>query len=409
MDERDRIRRKKQAARRRARQRQVRRQRLMISGGGILLVLFLTIIVIAGQMNRRSIEEDNAKSAAAQAEAAAQANTAEETTSVQDAASAETVVPEEEPVTVTLSFTGDCTLGTDENFDQSTSFNSYYDSYGAEYFLQNVRPVFEADDITVVNMEGTFTYSTYRADKTYAFKASPEYVSILSSSSVEAANLANNHSHDYGDDSYADTKETLQNAGISYFGNGNLAVMDVNGVKVGLSGVYELPELTGCEDEMYSDIENLKSKGAQIIVVEFHWGIEKESVPDENQVYLAHAAIEAGADLVVGAHPHVLQGIEMYQGKPIVYSMGNFCFGGNSNPSDKDSMIYQQTFTVQGDEITESVMNIIPCSLSSHSDYNDYQPMILEGDEAQRVLTKIQDRSDAAADTYGTLAAYVTD
>lgn len=109
---------------------------------------------------------------------------------------------------------------------------------------------------------------------------------------------------------------------------------------------------------------------------------------------LAHSAIDHGADLVLGHHPHVLQGIEVYNGKNIVYSLGNFCFGGNSNPSDKDTMIFQQTFTVQNGELVEdNVTNVIPCSLSSESGRNTYQPTPLEGEEKDRVMAKIEEFS----------------
>ena len=91
----------------------------------------------------------------------------------------------------------------------------------------------------------------------------------------------------------------------------------------------------------------MKKAGAQIIIVNFHWGIEKQYTPDENQKALAHLAIDEGADLVIGHHPHVLEGIEKYNGKYICYSLGNFCFGANRNPKDKDTMIFQQTFTLK--------------------------------------------------------------
>ncbi|MFR5148930.1 MAG: CapA family protein [Ruminococcus sp.] len=101
-----------------------------------------------------------------------------------------------------------------------------------------------------------------------------------------------------------------------------------------------------------------------MIIVIFHWGNEKETVPDSNQTTLGHLAIDLGADLVCGHHPHVLQGIEEYKGKNIVYSLGNFCFGGNSAPSDMDSMIFQQTFTISNDGVkADNVTNIIPCSI----------------------------------------------
>ncbi len=131
-----------------------------------------------------------------------------------------------------------------------------------------------------------------------------------------------------------------------------------------------------------------------MIIVNFHWGIEKEYVPNDTQKTLAHLAIDEGADLVIGHHPHVLQGIERYKGKYIAYSLGNFSFGGNSNPSDKDTMIFQQTFTVaDGKAETNDDINIIPCSLSSASGYNDYCPTPLEGSEKERVLEKLQEYS----------------
>ena len=299
-------------------------------------------------------------------------------------------------VSLTISSTGDCTLGTDESFNYSTSLNAYYESHGADYFFQHVRSIFKKDDLSIVNMEGTLTDETAREAKTFAFKAPAEYASILSGSSIEAANLANNHSHDYGDQSYEDTIQYLEAAGITTFGYDRTAVMDVKGIKVGLIGIYELKDGIGRQQQVIDTIQEVKNQGAQVIIVSFHWGTEKSNIPDDAQKTLAHLAIDQGADLVVGHHPHVLQGIEKYQGKNIVYSLGNFCFGGNKNPSDKDTMIFQQTFTVENGKLAEDdVTNIIPCSLSSESGYNNYQPMVLEGSEKERVLQKIEDFSTA--------------
>lgn len=298
------------------------------------------------------------------------------------------------PVSITISAAGDCTLGTDSSFDQSTSLNAYYNSNGAAYFLQNVKSIFEADDLTIVNMEGTLTESDARQDKTFAFKGPGEFTQILTSASVEAANLANNHSRDYGEQSYTDTVNYMEDAGITTFGYERTAVMDVNGVKVGLVGTYELADGMGCETEMIENIRQVESQGAQVVIVSFHWGMEKENYPNDNQKNLAHSAIDNGADLVLGHHPHVLQGIEKYKGKNIVYSLGNFCFGGNSNPSDKDTMIFQQTFTIENGQLVEDdVTNIIPCSVSSDPGYNNYQPTPLEGSEKDRVMQKIQEFS----------------
>lgn len=311
----------------------------------------------------------------------------------------ETTTPEPtaESVSITVSMVGDCTLGTDVNFDQSTSFDAFYQMKNDPgYFFQNVKDIFTADDLTVANMEGTLTTSNDRQQKTFAFKGDPSYTEILTRGSVEATNLANNHSHDYGDQSYEDTIQYLEAAGITTFGYDRTAVMDVKGIKVGLIGIYELKDGLGRQQQVIDTIQKVKDQGAQVIIVSFHWGTEKSNIPDDIQKTLAHLAIDQGADLVVGHHPHVLQGIEKYQGKNIVYSLGNFCFGGNKNPSDKDTMIFQQTFTVENGELVEDdVTNIIPCSLSSESGYNNYQPMVLEGSEKERVLQKIEEFSAA--------------
>lgn len=299
------------------------------------------------------------------------------------------------PVTITVSSMGDCTLGTDENFNRSTSLNAYYETNGAKYFFRSVKPILEKDDLSIVNMEGTLTKETSRADKTFAFKADPAYAAILTSGSVEAANLANNHSRDYGEQSLKDTLATLKDAGITTFGFEETAVMDIKGIKVGLVGIYELAEHMGKEAQLKENIQKVKDEGAQLIIVNFHWGIEKEARPNSTQVHLAHAAIDNGADLVIGHHPHVLQGIEKYKGKYIAYSLGNFCFGGNSNPSDKDTMIFQQTFTITEEGVEENdEINIIPCKLSSSNNKNDYQPTPATGGEAERILNKIKERSE---------------
>lgn len=303
----------------------------------------------------------------------------------------ETKEPE---VSLTISVVGDCTLGTDENFNYSRSLNAYYEKYGADYFLKNVKDVFESDDLTIANLEGTFTSLTTRADKTYAFKGPAEFVNILTGSSVETVNLANNHSRDYGMQSLADTKKVLDDAGVVHFGYDETAVVDVKGIKVGLVGIYELIDHTGREQQVKDNIAKVKAEGAQLVIVIFHWGIERDAAPNSNQTYLGRLAIDEGADLVCGHHPHVLQGIETYKGKNIVYSLGNFCFGGNSNPSDKDTMIFQQTFTITDDGVKEdNVTNIIPCSLSSETSRNNYQPTPATGSEAERILKKIQERS----------------
>lgn len=373
---------------------QEKRQKLLIATGiGIFVLVFILILAgIRGCSNYMSSRQAAAKKTVSMN--ASKDNSQKASSDSQNTDSSNATVSS--PVSLTLSVVGDCTLGTDETFDYDTSLNAYYENYGADYFLQNVKDIFSTDDLTIANFEGTLTDSDEREDKTFAFKAPASYASILTGGSVEAVNTANNHSHDYGDQSFDDTLAALDDAGIVHFGYDETAVMDVKGVKVGLVGIYELYDHLEREQQLKNNIAKVKADGAQLIVVIFHWGNETETVPDSNQTTLGRIAIDEGADLVCGHHPHVLQGIETYKGKNIVYSLGNFCFGGNSSPSDMDTMIYQQTFTIDADGVKkDNVTNIIPCSISSaaYDGYNNYQPTPAEGDEATRILGKINERS----------------
>ena len=373
---------------------QEKRQKLLIATGtGIFILVFILILAgIRGCSNYMSSRQAAAKKTVSMN--ASEDNSQKASSDSQNTDSSNATVSS--PVSLTLSVVGDCTLGTDETFDYDTSLNAYYENYGADYFLQNVKDIFSTDDLTIANFEGTLTDSDEREDKTFAFKAPASYASILTGGSVEAVNTANNHSHDYGEQSFNDTLAALDDAGIVHFGYDETAVMDVKGIKVGLVGIYELYDHLEREQQLKDNIAKVKADGAQLIVVIFHWGNETETVPDSNQTTLGRIAIDEGADLVCGHHPHVLQGIETYKGRNIVYSLGNFCFGGNSSPSDMDTMIYQQTFTIDADGVKkDNVTNIIPCSISSaaYDGYNNYQPTPAEGEEATRILGKINERS----------------
>ena len=400
-------RKKEQERRQRERERKVRRIKLIFGIDAALVLVLLLILAVSKGMSAGSGEkETSAKAGAAGTEAGqdkdmVQNKTEDKTEKKDSAGDADKALDTgggekaDEPVTITVSAAGDCTLGTDEFFDWSDSLPAKYEEVGdPAYFFRNVQPIFAQDDLTIVNFEGTLTESEEREDKQFAFKAAPAYAEILTAGSVEAANMANNHSKDYGEQSYTDTIKALEDRGITTFGYDRLAVMDIKGVKVGLLGTYVLREGLGIKDSMIANLESLKEQGAQIIIASFHWGSEKAYEPDSTQIELAHAAIDNGADLVLGHHPHVLEGIEEYQGKNIVYSLGNFCFGGNAYPSDMNTMIFQQTFTIKDGELQQdNVKNIIPCRISSEDGYNNYQPTPAEGEQKDDILQKIEEYS----------------
>lgn len=218
--------------------------------------------------------------------------------------STESVVPIESLIkTITISSVGDCTLSSDASFSGGTfedvlkaNKNDY------SYFFRNVRSIFDNDDITIANLEGALSENGSRQDKQFAFRGDPETVNILLEGGVEAVTLANNHSADYGSISLEDTKKTLREAGIEYAYNTEIATMNVNGVNVAVIGLYQLNDSA---DEIIDSIMK-RAETADLKVVQIHWGIEKAANPSDSQVNLAHRAIELGADLVIGHHPHVL-------------------------------------------------------------------------------------------------------
>lgn len=293
--------------------------------------------------------------------------------------------------TIIISAAGDVTLGRDEDYGYQRSFDHEFEVQNKDYgyFFRNVKHIFEEDDITIVNLETTLTTATKKADKKFRFKADPSYVEILKQGNIEAVSLANNHSRDYLDQGYKDTIATLEEAGIGYFGYKNRYIKDVRGIKVGVFGLTPWYESDEIKEDIRTAIKELKDEGADIIIAMYHWGIERDNYPNSVQKNIGRFTIDEGADLVLGSHPHVLQGIEEYKGKNIVYSLGNFCFGGNKNPSDKDTMIYVHKFNFKNGELISEENETIPASISSVKDRNNYQPTILEGEEKERVMEKI--------------------
>jgi poly-gamma-glutamate synthesis protein (capsule biosynthesis protein) len=288
-----------------------------------------------------------------------------------------------------ISFAGDCTLS---NIQGMSDFSNVYNSQGAAYFLGGVAELFAHDDLTVVNLEGPLTDETSPVDKgeppVFWFRSPPEYVEILKSGGVEACNLANNHTLDYGSAGLAQTKEVLDSAGIGHFGFDDTLLREVNGIRIGFFGFAfdsNAYNIRAIMDSLWAD-------GAEVIVAYFHDGIEREYAPSSSQIAAAHTAIDYGASAVIMSHPHVIQGVEYYNDGFIAYSLGNFCYGGHTNPADKDSMVVQLEFTRTAESIT-CEPQIIPCSLTSTPETNDYRPRILDGEEATRVLDKITELS----------------
>lgn len=340
-----------------------------------------------------------------------------------------------------LSFVGDNVLG-DYKGASGETFNAKFSEVKGDfaYFSNGVREVLGNDDLTIGNMEGVLSDRELKNafEKPFSFKGRSSYTQVLQDASIEALNLANNHSRDYGAQGFQDTKEHLLNAGFYTFGEGILSIVEVNGIKIGLAGHrgWNL----AIKSQVAKEIAELQSQGADFVIFTFHWGEEREHYPNGTQKQLGRFTLDSGADMVVAHHPHVLQGIEQYKDKKIIYSLGNFIYGGAKNPKDKDTMIYQSLildfaseeearefasgfeenaclqkqwlsrfsqgeFLPSQSRITNSkhfvvLHNIVPASISSSTTHNDYSPKIYKknGDTNskagyERVLKRLEQYS----------------
>jgi poly-gamma-glutamate synthesis protein (capsule biosynthesis protein) len=307
--------------------------------------------------------------------------------------------PTPEPVTALLSFAGDCTLGSD--VDVHGWANSFDTVVGTDYGypFANVRDIFADDDFTLVNLETALTTSDQPVpNKTFRFKGSPAYTQILVDGSVESVTIANNHSEDYGPAGLDDTEKALDAAGITWSGyDKTLLFTTKSGLTIGVAGDSRISTTdAGLTADDKARIDSLKAQGADIVVYALHWGIERDYQPTPAQVRFAHQLIDYGVDIVYGSHPHVLQPIEAYGGGFIIYSLGNFSFGGNVNPADKDTVIVRVEATIDAVGGKRMSLRVIPASITSVPVYNDYQPTPVEVGSAayDRILGKLGLRSD---------------
>ena len=298
-----------------------------------------------------------------------------------------TTEPQEERFLLT--FVGDCTLGCrDSHANIGAGFiKTVNGDFG--YPFRNVLEYFEKDELTLINLEGALTEEGYAVHKDNSFRGPTSYVNILTQNSVEAVTLANDHSMDYGQKGYDSTKAVLDTAKIPYVERDSSTVITTkNGLKVGVYGsVYYKMDV----DQISADIRKL-SKEADIVVFAPHWGYENSAQCNSDQEKIARAAIDAGADIVYGSHPHVLQAMEEYKSGVIWYSLGNFSYGGNNSPEDYDSALIQQEVIRAADgtvSLGETI--IVPVSVSSAPGRNNFQPTpYKEGSpEYVRVLKKL--------------------
>ncbi len=278
-----------------------------------------------------------------------------------------------------LTFTGDFTIGENVQYSGESIFDQELDKQDGDlnFPFRNFKDILENDDWTVLNFEGTLTTAGRNRNKlnnSFLFRADPSYVSMLPDNGVECVSLENNHVLDMGEDGLAETKETLTGAGVSYYCESEPLIFTLKGVKMGMLAYQTFDQYSRLFDEVPQDVKTLKSQGCEVVVISFHWGAEKDYYPNTNQQKLAKLAIDAGADLIVGHHSHRINPIEEYKGKYIVYSLGNFCFAGNSKPDDMSTFVFQIKLRVKDGVCENDSFIIIPARISSNGKYNDFIP-----------------------------------
>ena len=310
---------------------------------------------------------------------------------------------------ITVTFTGDVTLGCEERLrDKDYAFNGFARSEGFDWFFANVKHIFEADDLTVVNLEGVLSdsSSSENTGKTYRFRGRPSYADILKNASIEAVNLANNHTADYGSQGLKATRATLKGNGIGFFGNRYVYVHDFGGIRMGFLGVWQSDYLDNREWFM-KKIQALKADGVNSIVFTFHCGTEYARRHGDSQANFASFALQQGCDLVVMHHPHVLQGIDVMGNRNVLWSLGNFCFGGNCEVRELYTAIAQVTFTFADDGTYKGQqLRLYPAHISGTYPNSNFQPKLVTGQDADYVMSLIQDDTNFRLNPYDSELGY---
>ena len=301
-------------------------------------------------------------------------------------------------ITVTMSFTGDVTLGGENKVQKrADSFTGFYNENGPDYFFANVLPVFQSDDLTVINLEGTLTDSSAQENtgKTYRFRAPTSYVDILTRSSIEYCSLANNHRMDFGDQGYSSTTATLDAAGVAWACMQNVYIYEKESVKIAFFSLHGI-HMNTLSDWVKSEIKRLKEEeGVSMVIFSLHCGTEYDPHHTAGQKKMAHHLIDYGADLIIMHHPHVVEGVEVYNNRYIFYSLGNFCFGGNCEVRALETILVQGTFTFSNDgQYLGQQMSIYPCNISGTYPNSNFQPLIVTGAAASEVIQLVQNDTD---------------
>ena len=291
-----------------------------------------------------------------------------------------------------LTFGGDAVLGTREKWwNDPIAFPGFLAEKGMAYPFSGLQEIFAADDLTFINLECVLKEDAKGEDKDkqYRFRGLPEYTQILFDGSVELVNIANNHYIDYGTAGRDATRAALEAAGMPYSGYGYTWIWEQDGHRIGFAGCRETIYKSD-KDIIRRDVAALRRAGCDVVIYACHWGTEYKAKHNDLQEEMAKAAMLAGVDIIVGTHPHVVQGIGTAGNTVVLWSLGNLMFGGTHDMTTFDATLAQVKLRFDGDEYIGCTVKYIPILTSSADLANDFHPVIAEGDDKARILEKIQ-------------------
>lgn len=301
----------------------------------------------------------------------------------------ENIVEKTNKTNIKLSFIGDSLIGSFMGERYYQNFQDLLETHDYSFPFKYVSDIFKQDDFTIANGENVFTDKKLMpTEKNYSpaywYYSNSKYANIYKESSIEVVSIMNNHTYDYNQEGYLDTIDAFKKADVTYGGE-EPVILEKDNIKIGLicANLFHYFEA----EEINNKIKNLKNK-VNYIIVYFHGGTEYLFSPTDEIRNYSHSFIDNGANLVIGAHPHVLEPIEVYKNKKIVYSLGSFLFGGSANLINR-TVIYQLNleFNQESNSYKETD-KVIPCYLySTNSGYEKWLPKVIEDNtEKKKVL-----------------------
>jgi poly-gamma-glutamate synthesis protein (capsule biosynthesis protein) len=296
--------------------------------------------------------------------------------------------------TLVISLLGDCSIGDAyQSRYIASSFTQVTAQNGFDWPFSTISAYLKSDDLTLANLEVSLTDRKPQTRKKFSLIAPASHVEVLLQGGVDAVNTVNNHCLDYGREGYRDTLQALDDAGIGSFGTlypdtdreiGRVLVRTVKGVRIGMIG-FSYPKWADVEHAR-KRIEALREQGCQLVIVSMHWGRELHAQPELGQRTIGKGLIDAGADVVYGHHPHVIEPIQVYKGKPIFYSTGNFIFG-TMGRADPDTGIFQLIYRLDGG-VALDTLRVIPLRTRGMGDFRPYE--LIGAAERTALFTKLQ-------------------